>query len=150
MFARSSNARHKIRTTVSRRADPCVGPYTNMAADAIRVALDDVAVSTAEELQADKLIVLKIDLGSAQRQIIAGIKGYYEPEALVGKQVRLPIVGRGRVEPGIYDSPRRTAGHRGQTPVDRVVPERAARRWFKRRQPVDGLYDNPPAVVSGQ
>lgn len=36
---------------------------------------------------ADKLIVLKIDLGDEQRQIIAGIRGFYEPGALVGKRI---------------------------------------------------------------
>ena len=36
---------------------------------------------------ADKLILLKVDLGSEQRQIVAGIRGYYEPEALVGKLI---------------------------------------------------------------
>lgn len=44
-------------------------------------------VEASEHPNADKLIVLKIDLGSEQRQIIAGIKGYYGPEALVGKQL---------------------------------------------------------------
>lgn len=36
---------------------------------------------------ADKLLVLQIDLGSEERQIVAGIKGHYAPEALVGRQV---------------------------------------------------------------
>ncbi len=36
---------------------------------------------------ADKLLCLKIDLGDEQRQIIAGIKGFCEPEALQGKQI---------------------------------------------------------------
>ncbi len=36
---------------------------------------------------ADRLLVLKVDLGTEQRQIVAGIRGYYEPEALVGKSV---------------------------------------------------------------
>lgn len=36
---------------------------------------------------ADKLLVLKIDLGTEQRQIVAGIRGYYEPEQLVGKSI---------------------------------------------------------------
>ncbi len=36
---------------------------------------------------ADKLILLRIDLGSEQRQIVAGIRGYYEPEALIGKLI---------------------------------------------------------------
>ncbi len=36
---------------------------------------------------ADKLICLKVDLGSEQRQIIAGIRGHYEPDELIGKQI---------------------------------------------------------------
>lgn len=36
---------------------------------------------------ADKLLLIKVDLGSEQRQIVAGIRGYYEPEALVGKLI---------------------------------------------------------------
>lgn len=36
---------------------------------------------------ADRLLVLKIDLGSEERQIVAGIVGHYEPEDLVGKGI---------------------------------------------------------------
>lgn len=36
---------------------------------------------------ADKLIVLQIDLGGERRQICAGIKAWYPPETLVGKQI---------------------------------------------------------------
>jgi methionine--tRNA ligase beta chain len=36
---------------------------------------------------ADKLIVLQVDLGDERRQIVAGIRGYYEPEALLGKNI---------------------------------------------------------------
>ncbi len=36
---------------------------------------------------ADKLIVLQVDLGTEQRQIVAGLRGYYEPEQLQGKQI---------------------------------------------------------------
>ena len=36
---------------------------------------------------ADKLLVLQIDLGSEERQIVAGIKAHYAPEELVGRQV---------------------------------------------------------------
>ena len=36
---------------------------------------------------ADKLLVLKVDLGSEERQIVAGIRAHYQPEELVGKQV---------------------------------------------------------------
>lgn len=36
---------------------------------------------------ADRLVKLQIDLGFEQRQICAGIRAYYPPEQLVGKQV---------------------------------------------------------------
>ncbi len=36
---------------------------------------------------ADKLLVLKIDVGGEERQIVAGIKQYYEPETLVGRLI---------------------------------------------------------------
>jgi tRNA-binding protein len=36
---------------------------------------------------ADKLIVMQVDLGMEQRQLVAGLRGYYDPAALVGKQV---------------------------------------------------------------
>jgi methionine--tRNA ligase beta chain len=37
--------------------------------------------------QADKLLLLKVDLGDEQRQLCAGIRGYYQPEELVGKNI---------------------------------------------------------------
>jgi methionine--tRNA ligase beta chain len=36
---------------------------------------------------ADKLMVLQIDLGSEQRQICAGIRDHYTPEELIGRQI---------------------------------------------------------------
>jgi methionyl-tRNA synthetase len=36
---------------------------------------------------ADRLLVLRVDLGSEERQILAGIRAHYPPEDLVGKQV---------------------------------------------------------------
>jgi methionine--tRNA ligase beta chain len=36
---------------------------------------------------ADKLMVLQIDLGSEQRQICAGIRNHYAPEELIGRQI---------------------------------------------------------------
>jgi methionyl-tRNA synthetase len=36
---------------------------------------------------ADKLLVLQIDLGGETRQICAGIRSHYSPEDLVGKQI---------------------------------------------------------------
>ena len=36
---------------------------------------------------ADKLMVLRIDLGSEERQICAGIRNHYAPEELIGRQI---------------------------------------------------------------
>jgi len=36
---------------------------------------------------ADKLLVLKVDLGAEQRQVIAGMRAWYSPEDLVGKNI---------------------------------------------------------------
>ena len=44
-------------------------------------------LEASEHPNADKLFVLKIDLGKETRQIIAGIRGYYEADQLVGKNI---------------------------------------------------------------
>ena len=44
-------------------------------------------IEAAEHPNADKLIVLKVNLGAEQRQIIAGLKAYYTPSDLVGKDI---------------------------------------------------------------
>ena len=36
---------------------------------------------------ADKLYVITIDLGDKTKQIVAGIKGYYQPQDLLGRQI---------------------------------------------------------------
>lgn len=36
---------------------------------------------------ADKLLLLQIDVGDARKQIVAGIRQHYTPEQLVGKQI---------------------------------------------------------------
>jgi len=54
----------------------------------------DIRIGTileAEKVEgADKLLKLKVDLGSEQRTIVAGIAESYKPQALIGKQ--LPIL----------------------------------------------------------
>lgn len=53
-----------------------------------RIELKVATIKKAEpHPNADKLLVLQIDLGSEGRQIVAGIKGHYAPEELVGRQV---------------------------------------------------------------
>ena len=44
-------------------------------------------VAAENHPNADRLLVLKIDLGGEQRQIVAGIRSAYEPAGLVGRQI---------------------------------------------------------------
>ncbi len=37
--------------------------------------------------QADRLVVLKIKIGEEEKQLVAGIKAFYSPEVLPGKQI---------------------------------------------------------------
>jgi methionine--tRNA ligase beta chain len=48
-----------------------------------------VATVKSAELHpnADRLLVLRVDVGGEDRQIVAGIRASYEPAALVGKQI---------------------------------------------------------------
>jgi len=53
-----------------------------------KIELKIATIKSAEpHPNADKLMVLQIDLGSEQRQICAGIRNQYTPEELVGKQI---------------------------------------------------------------
>ena len=40
-----------------------------------------------EHPEADKLLILKVKIGAEERTIVAGIKQYYKPEDLLGKEV---------------------------------------------------------------
>jgi methionyl-tRNA synthetase len=52
------------------------------------VELKIATIKSAEpHPNADKLMVLQIDLGTEQRQILAGIRNHYTPEELIGKQI---------------------------------------------------------------
>ena len=46
-----------------------------------------IVKEAAAHPKADRLLVLKVDLGTEERQIVAGIRAHYEPESLVGTQV---------------------------------------------------------------
>ena len=53
-----------------------------------KIELKVATIKSAEaHPNADKLLVLQIDLGGEQRQICAGIRNHYTPEELVGKQI---------------------------------------------------------------
>jgi len=84
-------------------------PPTNL------IAYDDFAklelrVATVLECKphanADKLLVLQIDLGGEKRQICAGLRQHYQSEQLVGKQIIVvanlaPRTMRGEISQGM-------------------------------------------------
>ena len=56
--------------------------------DFVKVKLRVGRVVEAEEHpNADRLLVLKVDLGDETRQICAGIRGHYTPESMVGRNL---------------------------------------------------------------
>ena len=57
------------------------GDYSKLE---LRVA---TVLSAREHPNADKLLLLQIDVGEVQKQIVAGIRGHYRPEELVGRQI---------------------------------------------------------------
>ncbi len=54
----------------------------------MQIDLRVAKVLAAEKIEgADKLLHLKVKIGSEERQIVAGIAKYYQPEALIGKEI---------------------------------------------------------------
>ena len=72
-------------------AVPAVPPAPAQATiqDFQRISLKTgVIIAAADHPKADRLLVLTVDIGeAAPRQVVAGIKGSYQPAELVGKQV---------------------------------------------------------------
>ena len=57
-------------------------------ADFQQVDLRVATILSAENHpNADRLLVLKVDLGGEHRQIVAGIRASYDPATLVGKKI---------------------------------------------------------------
>ena len=46
-------------------------------------------VEAALHPNADRLLVLQVDLGTERRQVVAGIKASYQPEQLIGRTIAL-------------------------------------------------------------
>jgi methionyl-tRNA synthetase len=64
--------------------NPTMIEYPDFAKIDLRVA---TVLECAPHPNADKLLVLQVDLGSEKRQICAGLREHYQPEDLVGKQI---------------------------------------------------------------
>jgi len=58
--------------------------YEEFAKIDLRVA---TVLAARPHPNADKLMLMQIDVGDRQKQIIAGIRGHYDAEQLVGRQV---------------------------------------------------------------
>jgi methionyl-tRNA synthetase len=68
---------------------PPPGPSTITFADFQKIVLKvGKVIECADHTNADKLLVLKVDLGGGEvRQIVSGIKQWYQASQLVGKNV---------------------------------------------------------------
>ena len=58
--------------------------YDDFAKIDLRVA---TVLEAREHPNANKLLLLKISVGDVEKQIVAGIRGHYEPAELVGQQI---------------------------------------------------------------
>jgi methionine--tRNA ligase beta chain len=77
--------------------------YDDFAKLELRVA---TVMECKPHANADKLLVLQIDLGGERRQICAGLRNHYQPEQLIGKQIVVvanlaPRQMRGEVSQGM-------------------------------------------------
>jgi methionyl-tRNA synthetase len=77
--------------------------YDDFAKLELRIA---TVVDCQVHPNADKLLVLQIDLGTEKKQICAGLRSFYEPQQLVGKQVVVvanlePRQMRGQISEGM-------------------------------------------------
>ena len=80
-------------------------------------------LKVSDHPNADKLFVMKVKIGDEERQLVAGLKGYYEPAELEGKKIVVvanlePAVLRGQKSEGML-----LAAQDGDDIVI-VVPER--------------------------
>jgi len=108
---------------MSTHPDPASSPQTTPAAPAPQTPAEKPKVVTYEQFaqldlrvarvvearehpNANKLLLLKIKVGEIEKQIVAGIRGHYEPAALVGRLVVVvnnlaPAVIRGEESNGM-------------------------------------------------
>ncbi|QEH34209.1 Methionine--tRNA ligase [Aquisphaera giovannonii] len=77
--------------------------YEDFAKLDLRVAR---VVEARPHPNADKLLLLQVDIGDEQKQIVAGIRQHYTPEQLVGKRIVIvnnlaPAMLRGEASNGM-------------------------------------------------
>ena len=96
----------------------------------IRIA---TIVAVEDHPNAEKLYILKWNVGSEERQVVAGMKGYYSKEEPVGKQIAFvynlkPAVIRGAESQGMI-----LAADDGKGKVVFLMPERKIENGSKVR-----------------
>jgi len=82
-------------------ADPIT--YDDFAKIELRVAK---VLEARPHPNADKLLLLQVDVGDQQKQIVGGVKAHYAPESLVGKNIIIvnnlaPAMLRGETSNGM-------------------------------------------------
>jgi methionine--tRNA ligase beta chain len=90
-------------TPTTPQTTPATINYDDFAKLDLRVA---TVVECIAHPNADKLLLLKVDIAGEQRQICAGLRAHYQPEQLVGKQIVVvanlaPRQMRGQVSQGM-------------------------------------------------
>ena len=80
-------------------------------------------IEAIEHPNADKLLVLKLQVGQKQKQICAGIKAFYTPESLLNKRIIIvdnlePRKLRGEMSEGMLLATHDNGGENG---AERVV-----------------------------
>ena len=73
--------------------------------------------------KADKLYVLQVDFGGPTRQLVAGLKPYYEPDAMKGKQIVVAVNLKPARLRGIRSEGMLLAAEDGQGRVRFLTPE---------------------------
>jgi methionyl-tRNA synthetase len=90
-------------------------PEDHPAESPVLISLEDFAridlriariLSVERHPKADRLLKMQIDLGTEQRQLVAGLAPYYTPEELVGRQIVVvanlkPATLRGELSQGM-------------------------------------------------
>jgi len=81
----------------------------------------------SEHPNADKLLVLTLDVGDRQKQVVAGIKNFYSKEALLGRQVILidnldPVFLRGVESQGMILAASDESGLAVVSPEKKIKP----------------------------
>src|SRR5688572_27874965 len=86
--------------------------YDDFAKLDLRVAK---VLSAREHPNADKLLLLQVQVGEVEKQIVAGIRGHYQPADLVGRQIVIvnnlaPAMLRGEESNGMLLAASDTSG----------------------------------------